>query len=325
MNIHRGGIETLDVSKTRRYLAENDVDVAIIRMPADTQHTLWDSGLGGFWKIAADTLTQYSIELPSAELSPPDNPEIEIIECEDLRYLCGIDEIISTAFKGYSNHYYSNPVVPKESISEGYKEWTRSCIASGKPGHKCWVAIMENRVAGFMACAAEDGKAQIALNGIEAASRGRKIYGNILRKALDYYKKAGYESFSGYTQAHNLAAQRAWVREGFSIRGAFVTVHINSLLSFSAMEKVKISAPAGANPAASMHEASLRVFEKVFKGKKLLITSCHIEVFAEAAGDLEATVSFPLAGIRTGAVFATVKAHRADGVLSMLLYFNLNF
>jgi len=265
------------------------------------------------------------VELQSAEIAPLDNSDIEIVEGGET-YSDSIDGIISKAFKGYSNHYFSNPVLKKELITEGYKEWARTCLTSGNPGDRCWVALAAGRPVGFMACTASGGKAQITLNGIDADSRGRRIYGNIVRKALSHYKAEGCESFSGFTQAHNLAAQRAWVREGFSLRGAFVTVHINSLLSHTRRKKLEFEAT-GDDACANLHAASEKALREVYSGSTPKILGCRMELLLPpAAGEkLEAAMSFPYEDADAGEAFVTVKAYTAAGALSVVQYLNLKF
>jgi hypothetical protein len=66
---------------------------------------------------------------------------------------------------------------------------------------------------------------------VRNAAAGRGVYTDIIRLTKEHFRRRGFARMLVSTQVQNLAVQKAWVREGFFMTEAVVTIHVNALLS----------------------------------------------------------------------------------------------
>jgi GNAT superfamily N-acetyltransferase len=115
-------------------------------------------------------------------------------------------------------------------LVEGYTEWVSSFISA--ENKIVWFVVNEEKIIGFAACSFnEDQKScEGVLYGVKKEYAGKGIYSDIIRYTQKYFKDRGYVHMWVSTQLQNYSVQKAWIKEGFSLRKSFETYHINSLL-----------------------------------------------------------------------------------------------
>jgi hypothetical protein len=63
------------------------------------------------------------------------------------------------------------------------------------------------------------------------------VYGDLIHFTQAFFKGEGYRTMKVSTQIQNHAVQKVWSRESFVLRESLNTIHINSFLSYSRLEK----------------------------------------------------------------------------------------
>ena len=222
--IYRGAIDELDIDLLRAFYAHHDQDTLIFRIPVAEQHKM--HMLNGLGKevINADTLVYYEADLQHTESHPIRNTDI------DFRHIADEDkgvfeELIPKIFNNYTNHYFSNPVLDKTKIAEGYMEWVMNSF--GIPGNLYVVAYRDDQPIAFITCSHNAAYAEIVLNGVLPQYQKGGVYADLIRYVKQYFGQLGTPLLRVSTQIQNFPVQRVWNKEGFVMTNAFVTVHLN--------------------------------------------------------------------------------------------------
>jgi GNAT superfamily N-acetyltransferase len=227
LRIGRATVEEADAEDIVSALEREPWDVAILRLPSRAIDVLDDLRRHGLAAIVADTLVTYEISLESRR--PSECPGVTLREAAGAdRPL--LESMSREIFEGYVSHYHANPLFPPDRILDGYGEWAASHLDE-LDGAGAWIVETDGKVVGFSCYRidTEHGIAVGVLNGIRPAARGRGNYRAMLRAMLDHFARLGLSRFSITTQAHNLAVQRTWMREGLTLHHVVTTVHINKL------------------------------------------------------------------------------------------------
>lgn len=238
LRVFRGTAREINEKKILAEVIEDEIDVAILRVPSEKQFCVNRLDRIGLPYLIADTLVYHYVELK--QFTPRDlkNKDLEFVECGP-EHGPIIDALVDKCFKEYTNHYYSNPYLAKDGILEGYKEWARSYIGSGVKGRIAWLVHRDGKFIGFATCAfdQESDEAEGVLYAVVPEAAGCGVYGDIIRFTQAYFKAEGFARMKVSTQIQNFAVQKVWSREGFFLKQAFSTIHINSFISSSRIQK----------------------------------------------------------------------------------------
>ena len=222
-DIHRGSCAVVDIEFISKYLGENDPEILILRFPVAEQPNLYK--LQGLDReiIFADTLVYYELRNDAKNIAEVSN---------DLRFSEAaqadselLQNLIPAIFKGYTNHYFSNPLLDKEKIVEGYTEWAINYVNA--PQKVNFIVYKNDIPAGFITCSYEKDAAEIILNGVVPEFRRGGIYTDMVRFVKKYFFKRDIEIIKVSTQIQNFAVQNVWRRENFYLNEAFITIHLN--------------------------------------------------------------------------------------------------
>lgn len=240
-NVYRGVCEDIKEKNILEFILENNVDVAIIRVPSGNQKKIFRLNKLGMPYIIADALVFYCVNL--SKYSPRDlkNKDIIFVKCsQDGHNVLG--ELVENIFQDYDNHYFSNPLLGKSLIMEGYKEWAQSYVTNERDGCVSWIIKKSDSPIGFATCKfnEENSQCEVVLNGVVPNEAGRGIYSDLIRFIQNYFKNKGFATMLVSTQLQNYAVQKVWNREGFVIEKSYITIHINSMMSFSVIPKTTI-------------------------------------------------------------------------------------
>lgn len=229
LRIFRGNVEQINEQHLLSTILKENIDIAIIRLPSEKQFQISRLDKTGLPYIVADTLVYYYVDLSKYSPKELKNQSLMFVECypEHAGIISGLVERI---FPDYTNHYYSNPFLKKADILEGYKEWAQN-YAVGTPGRISWYVKRDEHTIGFVSCAYDQNECEIVLNGVVPEASGKGVYGDIIRFTQQYFKNMGCQVMKISTQIQNYAVQKVWSREGFVIRKAYSTIHINAFMN----------------------------------------------------------------------------------------------
>lgn len=239
MNVFRQIDLDPDYNAIAKDILKNDVDLLILRIPADKQNQLFKLERKGFPYLVADSLVYYKTRLADIEVKNIKNNEIEYVIAEKSHesILC---QLVQEIFNGYTNHYFSNPYIQKQSITEGYQEWANSNITNNNPNKITFLIKRDSQFIGFACCSFNHEKKECEgiLYGVVDNESGKGIYSDLIRYTQKYFKSLGYLTMKVSTQLHNIAVQRVWTKEGFLISETLITIHINSFINASKIAKI---------------------------------------------------------------------------------------
>lgn len=234
MNIVRGNSERISVKEIQKSIYSNLTDVMFLRIPSTQSYEINELSKLGFEYFQTDTLVYYVVDFDKYEIKDLRNTDLEFIKASnDDREL--LRAMVKEIFSGYTNHYFSNPYLPKEDILEGYIEWVVNFIDDD--AKEVFIVYREKGAIAFATCSLENNVAEGVLYGVMPTSSGGGVYSDIIRFTQKYYFEQGVKLMKVSTQVQNHAVQKVWSREGFYMNESFSTIHINSLLNFSLEEK----------------------------------------------------------------------------------------
>ena len=230
--IARATLQSVDERVLLKEIISQELDVAIVRIPAGASASLQKLDRYGMAPIHADTLVYYQVSLDTYVPNPLRNPDLVFsvaVEADQNE----LSALVSSTFEGYVSHYHANPAFAARDILAGYAEWALGYSASTSSDRTTWVARRQGRIVAF-ACCSEDrdsGTCEGVLYGVHPEHSGGGLYGDLIRYTQEQFRVSGYMSMRVSTQIWNLAVQKVWAREGFVLSRAYDTIHVNSMLS----------------------------------------------------------------------------------------------
>ncbi|MGI6235750.1 MAG: GNAT family N-acetyltransferase [Christensenellales bacterium] len=238
MRVFRGTIDEINEKQILSSIIENKVDMAILRIPVSKQYQISRLEKTGLPYIVADTLVYYSVDLTTYLPKPIRNKDLVFQNCS-LEHIDSLSALVEIIFASYTNHYTSNPYLKREDIIDGYKEWACAYIAEDNNKRFTWVVKKGQGVVGFATCGCDKKIGEGVLYGVLPSASGNGIYSDIIRFTQQYLKDIGCCQMIVSTQIQNFSVQKVWNREGFTLKDAYITLHINSFMNLS-KEKVTI-------------------------------------------------------------------------------------
>lgn len=237
LNIYRGKIDEINVDEIRNLITANRVDVLIVRLPSISKPLHYKLTTIGFNCLHADSLVYYSVDLSNHTIPDFTNDlEFEQITAGNCFQL---KKMVPVIFNNYKNHYFSNPYLNREKITEGYLEWALAYSTESK-NKISWYAKKNGVIAGFATCSFREEKkeCEVVLNGVMPDFSGQGIYSDLVRYMQSYFINLGFNRMLISTQLQNYSVQKTWVREGFFLFDSYETYHINSFLDHPMIENM---------------------------------------------------------------------------------------
>lgn len=229
-NIYRGVLREIDIDSIKIFIKNNQPDILIVRVPAVLKHQQHKLAETGYSVLHCDTLVYYFCSLRTVSAAALRNPlQFHLVN----RTTCGlIGELTAVIFSDYKNHYHSNPYLKKDLILQGYKEWAQSFINEEDSNKYGWYVTYNNDLVAFALCSISDeSTCEGVLYGVKHEVSGKGIYSDLVRFTQQFFKEKGIKIMKVSTQVQNYSVQKAWMREGFNLKEAFDTFHINCFLS----------------------------------------------------------------------------------------------
>lgn len=235
MRVFRGTINDINEKLILSAIIENEVDLAILRLPASKQYQISRLEKTGLPYIVADTLVYYSVDLRKYVPRPMKNNSLVFRSCT-VADIDIMNTMVQKIFASYNNHYISNPYIKRKDMVDGYKEWACSYIMGDKNNQIAWIIENNHEDVGFAACRYDQFTIEWVLSGILPNVSGNGIFTDITRFIQHYFKDLGYSRMITPTQVQNFASQKIWKREGLDLSEAYITIHINSFMNSSVKE-----------------------------------------------------------------------------------------
>lgn len=325
--VFRGNADHIDPQQTLIFLLNNEVDIAILRLPS--MHTDIFAALNelGMPYIVADTLVHYHCNLSTYEPKTIMNKDLSF-EATTERDVPVIDELVSSIFRDYTNHYYANPFMKKKDILEGYKEWVRNYITGKQSGRLSWVVKKSNQLAGFITCSFENDLCEGVLYGVRSELAGGGVYSDYIRFSQNYFKKKGFKTMKVSTQVHNFAVQKVWAREGFYMREAFNTIHLNSFLQKSILPGYQHDLKGGEISSCLEPGFVVSSFSryKLKPAKRFFVTnsSCRYLKIIDEKAHYTGTLNVPYADTDSSYYKLFQKVTDTDGNICLVAYYDVH-
>lgn len=235
LKVYRGVVDDINPEEILSTVLKENIDVVIMRIPAERQDSMARFQEIGIPYLIADTLVYYQVDLKKHKPRGPRNSDLEFIEFYP-EHLEIMDKLVSEIFPAYKNHYTSNPLLSVDLI-EAYKEWARSYVTNEANRRCAWLVKREDRFIGFATCAFDGDESEIVLNGVVPSAAGAGVYGDLIKFIQHFFKNSGYSIMKVSTQVYNYKVQKVWSREGFVMKQSFLTVHLNCFMDASRVKK----------------------------------------------------------------------------------------
>lgn len=228
--IYRGALTGIDTDSLKAFISNNRPDILIVRIPAALKEEQYKLAETGFQVLHCDTLVYYFCSLRTVTVAELRNQlQFHLVNRETSGL---IGELTGIIFADYKNHYSSNPHLKKELILEGYKEWAQSFVHEEDSSKYGWYVTLNDAIVAFALCSITDeNTCEGVLYGVKHEVSGKGIYSDLVRFTQQFFKEKGMKIMKVSTQVQNYSVQKAWIKEGFNLKEAFDTCHINCFLS----------------------------------------------------------------------------------------------
>jgi len=295
LRIFRGLVDQLDEQNVLDTAIDDDIDIVMLRLPEQRQYQLARLDRTGLPWFVAGTLVWYETDLVGYSPAEPAHRDISFVLARP-EHAAVLDDLVSDIFGDYRNHYASNPLLSRAAILANYQDWVRR-YTTGE-GRICWLVRQGDGFVAFVTCGFDRASAEIVLNGVRPSASGRGIYTDLVRYVQRHFKDRGMRTLEISTQSHNYAVQRVWNREGFRLRNAFLTVHVNALMHHSVVEPCRFELPSSSGmPAlwqAAIDVAGRQCWSQPPLGKEARPLGCAVRFLRPLAGPCRAEVTMPV-------------------------------
>ncbi len=223
LNIYRSKISEMELDFIKSKFLEDSVDVVVSRIDTQLQNKLFPLFQIIPHSYLADTLVYYSCILEQKVKNElPPGLRIEIAGEEKRGEL---ESLILRIFKGYQNHYHSNPLFKQVDLAKGYLEWNLPFLIEKD---KICLIIYDNEVpCAFLTAKIVENEsfADIILNGALKEYEGQGKYSFLIRALKNILIERNILKLIVSTQLTNQRVQRVWTKENFGLEQSFYTFH----------------------------------------------------------------------------------------------------
>lgn len=321
--IYRAYLEEIDAQSLLNQILDHNIDVAILRMPTIKLSQLQRLEKMAMPFIVADTLAFYQKDLTSIPYQELLNNDLEFVMAGPEEHP-ELDQVVRDTFGNYVNHYRINPFFDNQNVTDGYLDWMRS-YAENDPQRICWLVRHEGETIGFATFNLQtEGQIKGILYGVRPQYRRKKIFTDIMRYAQNYAKERG-EIFlmETTTQIENIAVQKIWAAEGFSLAYTQNTIHIDALLTKSVFDTFSVPVTIHGQDSDTPKVSNRHILKQInwqFDFKQNIVTKNHKFVNIEPMHvDVEYQLHFSFPTGSKGLLRVTDH----DGKTYMLVYFDL--
>lgn len=277
LKIHRMRTEKIDAPYVLAQVLEQEIDVAILRVPATQLAQLDKLERTAMPFIVADTLAEFKLDLTKAEPRELAHPEIDYVLATPQHH-AEINHIVLETMNEYVNHYRANPFFDNRNVNDGYQDWVKS-YAESSDKRICWLLREKGETIGFAAFNfEEEGVAKGILYGVRKKDRRRNIFRDIMRHGINYAIDRGCHEMQATSQIENIVLQRVWSSEGFTLVNSLNTIHVNSLLNKSVFDAFDVPLIIGSEEINTSKISNRHILKQInwhFDFKQNVVTQNH--------------------------------------------------
>ena len=208
-----------DISAVLGFCREQGVKFLIVR--CDTREIAIAQELERQGFLLMDALVYYRRTLENLPLLP-DDLIIGYAGPEDEKE---IEEVAARTFRGYKNHYHSDPRLDPARCDEIYVDWAVRSFRK-EDADEIILAKVENKIMGFLTVRVNNPQeVEGPLFAVSPEAQSRGVGRALMIGAFHWAKKQGARTFVTSTQIINLVSQALWIRLGLEPDHAFYTFH----------------------------------------------------------------------------------------------------
>ena len=232
LNVYRDIIDQgdIEVDKIHNEIIDNSIDLLILRVNSNLKHLHHQLNKLPYQVLHCDNLVYYKCDLFKNDISDIANQLKFVSFTSEHKPI--LKTIVPEIFKDYQNHYFSNPLLDKKNIIDGYIEWVISNSLTERFNDKLWIVYNStNQVVGFAKCNYNEYESicEGVLFGVLPTFSNMGIYTDLIRYSKKFFREKGIQTMIVSTQLNNYSVQRVWTKENFLISHSYDTYHINTL------------------------------------------------------------------------------------------------
>jgi GNAT superfamily N-acetyltransferase len=171
------------------------------------------------------TLVKYSAEidkLPNTR-SNQTGTLVRSFQKDDISFIA---DIAGNSFKGYSDHFHSDPRLDPEKCDDLYREWAVNSCSDKNLADKVIVAELSDNVAGFVTIKRKNADTgDFVLAGVREDTRGKGIYQRLIAAGIDWCRENGLNRVESSTQINNYTVQKVWSHLGLRMDASVYIFH----------------------------------------------------------------------------------------------------
>ncbi|MFX0096373.1 MAG: GNAT family N-acetyltransferase [Candidatus Hodarchaeota archaeon] len=138
-----------------------------------------------------------------------------------------VKTIAYDSFKDYIGHFHKNMALNRKKCDELYVKWAENSIRDKNVADVVFIAENKEYKLGFGTVKTiSDEESRGVLFGTTPEARGRGVYTELLKEAINWSKRKMSKLFVYGTQINNYIAQNVLIKLGFKILSSFYTFHL---------------------------------------------------------------------------------------------------
>jgi hypothetical protein len=230
LRILRGTATELAPDALLRTIADEQADVAILRVPTSKQRELAQLGaMLPYPLVMADTVLTFKCDMRNKPPQPLRNPRL-VVRRATTGDEPALLELVEVIFNNYHTHYNSNPLFDSQTVLAGYQEWALGFLHSTAPEKACFLFFLDDYPIALTTITLHEKYGDGMLMGARPGAASPGLGGDLVRQIKHYSLSHGRQWVHGTTQVQNHGVQRMLVQEGFLPAESHHTIHINALL-----------------------------------------------------------------------------------------------
>ncbi len=240
LTIYRAKLQGLNAGEILQQILDNAIDTAIIRIPTTKLSEVQRLERLAMPNQITDTLAYYHLSLENHVPLELENNDLQFIVATPEHHPI-INILVRETFGDYVNHYRINPFFDNEHVTEGYQDWVRS-YAENDDTRLCWLVKLNDEFVGFISFNFEkEEKGKGILYGVKPMHRGKGIFRDMMKYAINYSNSIGRKYIRVTTQIENTTVQKVWTDLGFRLHHLENTIHINAMLKKSVFDRFEVT------------------------------------------------------------------------------------
>lgn len=237
IRVARAALDVLDADALREEIASGRFDLCKLKLPLNDPDLQIKLDRLGFPYVITDHIHVFKVDLRNRstkqQLRHPDLT-FELYDGSQIKVLT---EIITEVFKETPGSFYRNPIVsriiPQSRLNQALAEWVSGFHSDGPSiGKKAWLVKIKDSYAGVYVCEFHEGVVETLFAGVLPKYRLKGVYEDMNRFARNNLLPEHIQFGSSPVQIHNIPVYRSWIREGIDIRHAYVSIQLNTFLSY---------------------------------------------------------------------------------------------